>query len=162
MSDRPRLRVAYDVGDRLAQHPGQQRPVARVGVGDGPLDGRGDAGVGEHPGCGGELGLEVAGPQPADRRPHLGQRLSCGGLDRLQLSLARAGSMSMSRAASSALTDERGQRVAEHVVHVARHALALGDEGVLARALRSRRCSRSPKSRSITPPIMIGQSMRKK
>ena len=131
--ERPtRLRVAYDVGDRLAQHPGQQRPVARVGVGDGPLDGRGDAGVGEHPGCGGELGLEVAGAQPADRRAHLGERLPCGGLDRLQLLLGPGGVDVDEPGGELGLDRERGQGVAEHVVHVAGHPLPLGDHGVLA------------------------------
>ena len=46
-------------------------------------------------------------------------------------------------------------------MHVAGDPLALGDQGVLP--LRPwATCSRSPKIRSITPPSMIGQIMRKK
>ena len=132
MTTRSRLRVAYDVGHRLAQHPGQQRPVARVGVGDGTLDGRGDAGVSQHAGRCRELGLEVAGAQAADRRPHLGQRLACGGLDRLQLLLGARGVDVDQPGGELGLDRERGQRVTEDVVDVAGHPLPLDDHGVVA------------------------------
>ena len=64
--------------------------MPRVGVGDGADDPRLDAGVGEHAGRGGQLGLEAGRPQTPDGRADLGERLPGGLLDRLQLLLGPA------------------------------------------------------------------------